>query len=155
MQTGVAYRAEVSVKDQRLRVFEGNVEHREYIISTSKYGIGSEIDSNKTPVGHFEIKEKIGDGEKYGTIFKGRCVTGLFDFSESSDEDLILSRILWLNGTDPDNANTFDRYIYIHGTNHGDSLGQPESCGCIRMFNEDIIEFYDLMQIGTSIFIYE
>ena len=155
MQTGVAYRAEVSVKDQRLRVFEGNVEHREYIISTSKYGIGSEIDSNKTPVGHFEIKEKIGDGEKYGTIFKGRCVTGLFDFSESSDEDLILSRILWLNGTDPDNANTFDRYIYIHGTNHEDSLGHPERCGCIRMFNEDIIEYYDLMQIGTSIFIYE
>ena len=73
MQTGVAYRAEVSVKDQRLRVFDANVEHREYIISTSKYGIGSEIDSNKTPVGHFEIKEKIGDGEKYGTIFKGRC----------------------------------------------------------------------------------
>ena len=155
MQTGVAYRAEVSVKDQRLRVFDANVEHREYIISTSKYGIGNEIDSNKTPVGHFKIKEKIGDGEKYGTIFKGRCVAGLFDFSESSDEDLILSRILWLTGMDPENANTYDRYIYIHGTNHVDSLGQPESCGCIRMFNEDIIELYDLMQIGSSIFIYQ
>ncbi len=155
MQTGVVYRAEVSVKDQRLRVFDANVEHREYIISTSKYGIGNEIDSNKTPVGHFEIKEKIGDGEKYGTIFKGRCVAGLFDFSESSDEDLILSRILWLTGMDPENANTYDRYIYIHGTNHEDSLGQPESCGCIRMFNKDIIELYDLMQIGSSIFIYQ
>lgn len=155
MQTGEAYRVEVSVKDQRLRVFDGNIEHREYIISTSKYGTGNEIDSYKSPVGHFEIKKKIGDGEKYGTIFKSRCAVGLFDFSESSDEDLILSRILWLNGMDSENANTFERYIYIHGTNHEDLLGQPESCGCIRMFNEDIIELYDLMQIGTSIFIYD
>ena len=114
MQTGVAYRVEVSVKDQQLRVFDGNVEHRAYIISTSKYGTGNEIDSNKTPLGYFEIKEKIGDGEKFGTIFKGRYPVGVFDFSEYSDEDLILSRILWLNGTDPENANTFDRYIYIY-----------------------------------------
>ncbi|MEE2807674.1 MAG: L,D-transpeptidase [Verrucomicrobiota bacterium] len=155
MQTGEAYRVEVSVKDQRLRVFDGNFEHREYIISTSKYGTGNEIDSYKTPVGHFEIKEKIGDGEKHGTIFKGRYPVGVFDFSESSDEDLILSRIFWLNGTEPENANTFDRYIYIHGTNHEDSLGQPNSCGCIRMHNEDIIELYELIPIGTSIFIYD
>ena len=141
MQTGVAYRVEVSVKDQQLRVFDGNVEHRAYIISTSKYGTGNEIDSNKTPVGHFEIKEKIGDGEKCGTIFKGRHPVGVFD--------------VWLNGTEPDNANTFDRYIYIHGTNHEDSVGQPKSCGCIRMFNEDIIEIYELLPIGTSIFIYD
>ena len=155
MQTGVAYRDEVSVKDQQLRVFDGNVEHRAYIISTSKYGTGNEIDSNKTPLGYFEIKEKIGDGEKFGTIFKGRYPVGVFDFSEYSDEDLILSRILWLNGIDPENANTFDRYIYIHGTNHEDSLGQPKSCGCIRMFNEDILELYELLPIGTSIFIYD
>ena len=75
MQTGVAYRVEVSVKDQQLRVFDGNVEHRAYIISTSKYGTGNEIDSNKTPLGYFEIKEKIGDGEKFGTIFKGRYLS--------------------------------------------------------------------------------
>ncbi len=155
MQTGEVYRVEVSVTDQRLRVFDENVEHREYIISTSKYGIGNEIDSYKTPVGHFEIKKKIGDGEKYGTIFKSRRAAGLFDFSESSDEDLILSRILWLNGMEPENANTFDRYIYIHGTNHEDSLGQSRSYGCIRMFNEDIIELYELTQIGIPIFIYD
>ena len=155
MQTGEVYRVEVSVKDQRLRVFHKNVEHREYIISTSKYGIGDEFDSYKTPAGHFEIKKKIGDGEKYGTIFKSRCAVDVFDFSEPSDEDLILSRILWLNGMEPENANTFDRYIYIHGTNHVDLLGQPKSCGCIRMSNEDIIELYELLPVGVSVFIHD
>ena len=154
MQTGVAYRAEVSVKDQRLRVFEGNVEHREYIISTSKYGIGNGIDSNKTPVGHFEIKEKIGDGEKYGTIFKGRCVAGLFDFSESSDEDLILSRILWLTGMDPENANTYDRYIYIHGTAEEGLIGKPASDGCIRMYNKDVISLFNKVDTKTEVWIH-
>ena len=153
MQTGVAYRVEVSIKDQRLRVFDANVEHREYIISTSKYGIGNGIDSNKTPVGHFEIKEKIGDGEKYGTIFKGRCVVGLFDFSESSDEDLILSRILWLTGMDPENANTYDRYIYIHGTSEEGRLGSPASHGCIRMRNKEVIDLYNKVAIGTLVLI--
>ena len=101
------------------------------------------------------IRQKIGDGEPVGTVFKGRKISGLHDFNDQNDEDLILTRILWLNGLDDNNSNTYDRYIYIHGTNHERDLGKPASMGCIRMSNRDILEVYDLLPIGAKVLIVE
>ena len=109
----------------------------------------------RQPLGNFEIKRKIGDGKPLGTIFKGRSVCGIHDFENEIDEDLILTRILWLNGLDNLNYNTFDRYIYIHGTNHEKDLGRPSSMGCIRMSNRDVLEVYDLLTIGSKVLITE
>lgn len=68
-------------------------------------------------------------------------------------EDLVLTRILWLDGLDPENANTLDRFIYIHGTTHEDKIGQPASHGCIRMRENDLLELFDLATVGTEVVI--
>ena len=86
-----------------------------------------------------------------GTIFKGRQAVGEWALGDESEEDLILSRILWLAGLDEDNANTHDRYIYIHGTNQEDLLGQPVSHGCVRMRNDEVMELFVLVPEGTPL----
>ena len=119
-------------------------------ISTSRFGLGFETGSRKTPTGRFRILEKIGGEAPIGTVFKGRRpIAGPVD--RSADSDLITSRILWLDGLDENNANTKDRYIYIHGTNHEESIGQASSHGCIRMRDADIIELFDLVEVGALV----
>ena len=155
MQTAEIYSAEVSIEKQLLRVYSSNNYCKEYRVSTSRFGIGHELNSFKTPTGKFEIEQKIGDGEPLGTVFKSRRTAGIYNFKNQVKEDLILTRILWLNGLENHNKNTFDRYIYIHGTNHVNELGNPHSMGCIRMSNEDIIEVYNFLSLGSKVFIYD
>lgn len=126
-----------------------------YPISTSSYGLGTEVGSNKTPLGKFQIAEKIGGGSLWGTIFSSRQAIGLWSPAFETTLDLITSRILWLEGKEKSNANTHDRYIYIHGTNHEDQLGTPASHGCIRMANWHVIELFDLVKTGTPVVITE
>ena len=125
---------------------------REYPVSTSRFGPGTEPGSFKTPLGRFEISRKIGAGAALGTVFKGRVPTGETG-DPSSPGDLVQTRILWLHGLDPGNANTLDRYIYIHGTNHEEEIGIPASHGCIRMRNADVADLYELVSEGTPVFI--
>ena len=75
----------------------------------------------------------------------------LEDRGSPETEDWITSRILWLDGLEDDNANTRDRYIYIHGTRHEDKIGIPDSHGCIRMRNADVIELFGLVEEGTPV----
>ena len=94
--------------------------------------------------------EKIGDGASPWAVFKSRKPTGDFASPEvEGEEDLILSRILWLEGLDQENANTRDRYIYLHGTNQESLIGTPASHGCVRLRNLDMIELYDRVDPGT------
>lgn len=127
---------------------------KSYPVSTSRFGLGVEKGSFRTPTGRFQISEKIGAGAPAWMIFKSRTPTGQFAQS-GGDEDLILSRILWLDGLDPENANTHERYIYFHGTNQEELLGTPASHGCIRLKNLDIIELFDLVAVGTPVEIRE
>ncbi len=39
----------------------------------------------------------------------------------------------------------------IHGTNNPSSIGKDVSNGCIRMFNEQVIELSNLVSIGTIV----
>lgn len=126
-----------------------------YPISTSKYGLGTELGSNKTPLGKFRVAEKYGAGALWGTIFSARQAIGLWSPAFETDNDLITTRILWLDGLEKHNANTHDRFIYIHGTNHEELLGQPASHGCIRMANWHIVELFDQVETGTSVVIKE
>jgi lipoprotein-anchoring transpeptidase ErfK/SrfK len=121
-----------------------------YAISTSRFGIGTEAGSYKTPTGRFRVAEKIGDGAEPGAIFVGRVPTGEFG-QEGDEHDHVQTRILWLDGLDPENANTHERYIYIHGTNSESKLGTPASMGCVRMNNSDVIDLYDRVSSGTTV----
>lgn len=146
-------RVHVSISEQRLRLLDdGGSEIACYPVSSAANGLGFELGSYRTPTGNFEIREKIGGGEPLGTIFRGREVTGVWD-GGADDGDMILTRILRLDGMDPENSNSMERYIYIHGTNHERLLGQPASCGCIRMGNGDIADLYERVPEGTRVVI--
>jgi lipoprotein-anchoring transpeptidase ErfK/SrfK len=41
----------------------------------------------------------------------------------------------------------------IHGTNAPNSIGQHMSSGCIRMLNEDVMDLYSRVQIGTKVIV--
>jgi lipoprotein-anchoring transpeptidase ErfK/SrfK len=139
----------VSIAEQRLDLLspDGSVT-ASWPVSTSLLGTGTAEGSFRTPVGNFRICEKIGAGEPAWTIFRGRVSTGQIAQS-AGDEDLILSRILWLEGLDPENHNTRERYIYLHGTNQETLIGTPASHGCIRLQNDHIIELFDRVEAGT------
>ena len=142
---------EVSVPEQTLRLMEGQNVVTSYTISTSKFGLGSEDGSNRTPLGNFAIFEKIGAGAPLRTVFRSREPVGIWDPDEPTEEDLVLTRILWLDGLDPENANTRSRYIYIHGTNQEDMLGTAASHGCIRMSNIEVIDLFDRVDPGVPL----
>ena len=142
----------ISVTRQTLTLRGFGGPDREFPISTSRFGLGAEPGSFKTPLGRFEISRKIGDGAPLGAVFKSRLPTGEIG-DPANPDDLIQTRILWLHGLDPENANTFNRYIYIHGTNHEDQIGVAASHGCIRMRNADVAELFDLVPEQTPVVI--
>ena len=150
----MSLRLEVSIATQRLQLWDGFQLVKEWPCSTSKFGIGVVEGSQKTPLGRFAVKEKHGTGQPSGTIFKARVPVGQWR-GEALHDDLVLTRILRLDGLEPHNANTFARYIYIHGTNDEPKVGQPASHGCVRLKNAEMIELYDLVPEGTEVWIGE
>ena len=146
--SSAAFSLRVHVDSQQMQVLDGETLVSTFPVSTSRFGIGTTEGSFCTPPGNFCVCEKIGDNAPEGAVFKARIATG--EISEpGGDDDLILTRILRLEGCDPENANTYDRFIYIHGTNQEDLIGSPASHGCIRMRNKDILKLYDLVPVGT------
>jgi L,D-transpeptidase YbiS len=135
---------DISISDQQLTLTRDGELLRTYPISSSRFGLGTEPGSFKTPLGQFRVAEKIGHAAEPGTIFKARVPLGPSDPLPET-EDFVTSRILWLDGIEEHNANTRDRFIYIHGTRHEDEIGTPASHGCIRMRNADVIELFDLI----------
>lgn len=127
---------------------------RRFVCSTSRFGLGTEPGSNKTPLGRFRIGEKHGEGAAPGEIFRSRKPTGEVG-REGDETDHVQTRILWLEGLDEANANTRERYIYIHGTNAEGALGSPASHGCVRLSNLDVITLYDEAPEGTEVVISE
>jgi lipoprotein-anchoring transpeptidase ErfK/SrfK len=142
----------VSIRDQRLVLKDNGQSIRSFPVSTSRFGIGAEEGSLKTPTGRFQIAEKIGSDMPSETVFRSRVPLKPDDPVPQTD-DLVMSRILWLDGLDEDNANTRERFIYIHGTKHEDKVGAPASCGCVRMRNADVAELFELVDEGTPVVI--
>ena len=152
MKKSVQPKIHISVSKQELTWKSGRKKLAAYPISTSRFGLGSKEGSMKTPTGRFRIAEKIGDGMPLGTVFKSRRPVKATK-KMLRDDDLVMTRILWLDGVEPDNANTYERFIYIHGTNHEGQIGEPASHGCIRMRNSDLVELFDRVGIDTPVMI--
>ena len=122
----------------------------EFPVSTSKFGLGFEEGSFKTPTGKFRIARKIGGRATPWTIFRARKNTGYLA-KPGGQEDLVLTRILTLDGLERHNANSLARYIYIHGTNQEDLIGTPASHGCVRLRNADMICLHRMVSAGTPV----
>ena len=152
----------VDISDQRLYLIENNDIIESFPVSTSKYGEGSIENSFMTPLGLHEIKEKIGKNAPLNTVFISRIETRMqaqiIESPLDTEDDFVTSRILWLDGLE-EGANkgpgidSYDRYIYIHGTHEEGLIGQKASHGCIRMFNEDVINIYNKVIKGTKVYI--
>lgn len=140
----------VDVGRQTLQLLEEGRITASYPVSTSRFGLGFEEGSFRTPTGRFRISEKIGEGEPSGMVFRGRVPTGTVS-PQGGTDDLVLTRILWLEGADPENANTKERYIYIHGTNQEHLIGTAASHGCIRLRNADMIDLFGRIAEGTAV----
>ena len=141
----------ISVKDQKLALLDHEKLVAIYPISTSKYGLGDWRGSFRTPLGELEIAQKVGDGMPPGTVFKDRRRTGEIVLPNAAGRDPIVSRIIWLRGREPQNANAFGRDIYIHGTPEERNLGLPVSYGCVRMSSNDVIKLYDMVGLGAQV----
>jgi lipoprotein-anchoring transpeptidase ErfK/SrfK len=153
MQSGRT-KIDISIRNQVLTVKRGDEALRSYPVSSSRFGLGTEEGSMKTPTGRFRIAEKIGGEVPSGTVFQSRVPLKPGD-APPPTEDLVMSRILWLDGLEEHNANTHERFIYIHGTKHEDKIGSPASHGCIRMRNADVIDLFDLVDEDTPVVIRE
>lgn len=148
----------VNVPSQTLALVKHGQATALYPVSTSKFGVGNQENSFKTPAGIHRIVEKIGAGAPLGRIFKSRQDTGQNWKGAISDENLILTRILRLTGLEPGinkgpGIDSLKRYIYIHGTNQERFVGAPASHGCICMKNSDIIDIFDKVPEKTIVLI--
>jgi len=150
----------VDVNLQRATFLEGGAPVAEYRVSTSSIGVGGEDGSNRTPPGWHRVHSRIGAGAEPGTVFESREPTGRIWKGEPSSSDLILSRIIRLEGLEPAvnqgaGCDSCERYIYIHGTNHEAQLGRPASHGCVRMSNDDVRDLFDRLFEGDAVVIIE
>ncbi|OED42481.1 hypothetical protein AB833_06925 [Chromatiales bacterium (ex Bugula neritina AB1)] len=149
----------VEIETQQLRYFEQLEETSRFPVSTSWRGAGCRNGTFCTPLGWHRVVKKIGDGCKPGTIFSGRVAGAVASSLKSdADDDLITSRILWLDGLQPGynrggEVDSRSRYIYIHGTTQEHLIGRAESHGCIRMRNDHVIELFDQTKVDVPVYI--
>lgn len=152
----------VRLSAQTLQFYRGGALVRSYPVSTSRRPPSNVKDSLGTPRGLHTIAEKIGAGQPPGMVFKSRVPTGRhfseFAPKEIVTDNLITSRILWLRGLEPEvnaggDVDSYARYIYIHGTNREDRIGQPQSAGCVLLRNLDIVELYEEVRVGDQVWI--
>lgn len=155
---------EVDLERQELRLLENGLLVERFDVSTAANGAGERIGSNCTPRGMHRVRIKIGEGVPENSVFVGRRTTGEIYTSQLAREhpqrDWILSRIIWLTGTEPGRnrggaVDTLRRYIYIHGTPESEPMGVPASHGCIRMRNSDLLRLFQRIEKGTPVEIRE
>ena len=148
----------VSIEKQTLLVCMNDTVVERFDCSTSRFGNGNRENSLKTPLGAHRIQEKYGAGAPPGRIFRDREDAGEdWDHSQTGD-NLILTRILRLEGLEQGinkgaGVDSYERYIYIHGTGREDLIGRPLSHGCVCLRNHDIIRLYDMVKEGTLVYI--
>jgi hypothetical protein len=148
-----------NIAEQTVSLFEKNELVKKIPCSTSRFGIGQTEGSNCTPLGLHRIAEKIGAGKPAGTVFKSRTIIGHTSQPEFADAK-ITTRIMWLEGLESGfnrggNVDSHARYIYIHGTADQSSIGEPTSCGCIHLADADLIPLFDLLPVGTLVWVSE
>jgi lipoprotein-anchoring transpeptidase ErfK/SrfK len=144
----------ISVADQKMVVTDKGQPVATYPVSTSKFGLSSAPGSYGTPLGKHRVVKKIGHGLPLGAVFKSRRFTGEVLPVDAPGRDPIVTRILWLDGKERHNRNSFSRYIYIHGTPEERNIGLPVSYGCIRMRSRDVVTLFNRVGVGARVDIF-
>ena len=154
----------ISISQQRLTLNEGGKSVCDYPVSTAQQGAGEKSGSEQTPRGWHRVRARIGQGCETGTVFIGRRPTGEIYSQELARQnpgrDWILTRILWLCGSEPGknrlgDVDSMRRYIYIHGCPDSEPMGEPRSHGCVRMRNRDLIKLFERVPAGMPVLIEE
>lgn len=154
----------ISIDEQRLQLLDSGRVVMDVAVSTATNGPGEIMHSECTPRGEHRIRARIGAGAPANTVFVGRRATGeLYTPALKQrypDRDWMLTRILWLCGTEPGrnrfgDRDSMRRYIYIHGCPEEDAMGTPSSHGCVKMRNAEVIELFDRVAAGTRVLIQE
>lgn len=153
----------VSIAQQRMVFWRDGREAGTFSISTSRRPPSCIVDSLGTPTGLHTVADRLGDGEPLGSVFRGRVsLDRTYDQMEPEEQqkNLITTRILRLRGLEAGHnagpgCDTYDRLIYIHGTNHDDRIGRPNSAGCIELTNVEMLELFDATPEGTLVLIEE
>lgn len=158
-------RIHVSLAGQQLDLFDDSgALVKSYPVSTAKNGAGEQNGSFCTPRGRHIVRAKIGRGQPANTVFVRRRPTGETWHPDLAarfpGRDWILTRILWLSGCEPGvnrlgDVDTMRRYIYIHGSPDTSRMGEPGSIGCIRMWNQDVMDLFERVPPGTPVEIAE
>ena len=157
-------RLTLNLSTQELLAWQGNTLCRRWLVSTAKNGAGEQMHSECTPRGNHIVRAKIGQRLEQNAVLVGRRFTGEIYSEELAqhepDRDWILSRILWLSGTEPQKnrlgkVDSMRRFIYIHGTPDSEPMGTPNSHGCIRMRNNDVVDLYEQTPVGCPVIILE
>ncbi|WP_353571205.1 L,D-transpeptidase [Candidatus Albibeggiatoa sp. nov. BB20] len=155
---------EINTQSQRLTVWDRQVILLECSISTAKNGVGEVQNTDCTPRGWLKIKAKIGADHPENSVFVGRRATGEIYTpalnAQYPQRDWILTRILWLGGLEPHKnrygtVDTLRRFIYIHGCPDHCQMGLAESHGCIRTRNTDVVQLFDMVDVGTKVHVIE
>ncbi len=155
---------EIDLDRQRLSLFEGDALLAQWPVSTALNGPGECVNSGCTPRGEHRVRIKIGGGQPINAVFVGRRPTGEVYTPQLAAQypgrDWILSRILWLTGSESGvnrggDRDTLRRFIYIHGCPDDEPIGVPHSHGCVRMRNADVIDLFERIDAGIRVVIRE
>lgn len=150
----------VNIAKQKLYLYDNDKLLHSYLVSTAKNGIGEQINSECTPLGKHVIADKIGAEAEVNTVFVGRQATGEIYHHNLKEQypqqDWILTRILRLSGLEEAKnkggmVDSYQRFIYIHGTPDDTIMGVAGSRGCIRMRNNDITSLFDQVEVATPV----
>lgn len=147
VQDGVA----ITLRDQKLTLFQGGQKVKDYDISSSKFGIGTKTGSHRTPTGIHAVAKKVGEGQPSGMVFKACRPTGEVVPVDANGRDPVVTRIIQIAGLENPNSNSFHRRIYIHGTPEERLIGTPASYGCIRMRSSDVVDLFSRVHRGMPV----
>ena len=143
----------IDVDGQKLEVLKSGQPVASFRVSTSRFGLGDDLHSYKTPLGTLEVCSKLGGELPEGAVIKRGHFTGEVIPPNAPGRDPIVTRVIRLQGLEPQNRHALGRGIYIHGTPEERRIGKPVSWGCIRMRSKDVVQLFKQVQVGTRVII--
>jgi len=157
----------ISVKDQKAYFYANHSLINIYEISTATKGTGQLSGSDQTPLGEHMVYEKDAAGTPYAGRLVGRkydgVITPIFYNMTMPSQIYITTRVIRIMGLeqgynkgknkDGQVVDTYERFIYLQGSNIDGRLGTPSSGGSIHFSNLDIMRLFDMIDLKAHVII--